>query len=221
MKKKIVSLLLLITLLSTFPSALAQSYTSWDDLEWDSAQSIMRSIILIVFGSDIVRNHPNMVSPQGFLQLLIFPFVAMFAVFYGILTEIRIFRRAHSAKVTIAVIMALVGGYGALTILRSFLVVNAWLGTFLFGVALTVGIVLWFYGSVKTQFHDVSATTDDIIKDAQSAKRLVTELAGLVRKAEVTPTKFTKEDEQRAEFLQTKLEEFEKKEKEKLRGGGN
>jgi len=138
MKKQIAALSILFVLcLSLAPSASAQ--------EMPSAEEAMKTIFVIIFG----EGFPDAwLTYQGFLQFVVFPFVALFAVFYGIMSEIRIFRThgGRNAQTVIAVVMALVSGSVALNWMRAILIGNAWLGTIGFGAILVIGIIFWILG---------------------------------------------------------------------------
>jgi len=91
----------------------------------------------------------------GFMQYIIFPFIAVFVVMYGILSEIRIFHEVK-VKAVLALVMAFVGGYYALSSMRWFLVVNSTWGTIGFGILMVIGILLWIMRGLKENVAGIS-----------------------------------------------------------------
>jgi hypothetical protein len=124
-------------------------------LAQDEGIWIIREILQGLFGPDI----PDWVMTyRGFVQYVVFPFIALFAVMYGILSEIRIFRTSggHKAQIIIALMTAFLGGWWALSTLRYWLIVNAWLGTFFFGLLFFIGIIMWFYGRIGEHYYTIT-----------------------------------------------------------------
>lgn len=138
MKKQIIILLFLFTLcLSLVSSIGAAEFTS-------DPEEIARTIFIIIFG----ENFPERwLTTTGFMQFIVFPFIAVFAVMYGIMSELKLFRTpgGRKAQLVISLIMAFVGGYALLVTVRGLLVVNAWLGMILFGLVLFIGLILWAF----------------------------------------------------------------------------
>jgi len=116
--------------------------------QFEDTEGVMKSVMIFIFGSDIPE---GWLTWNGFMQNLIFPFIALFTVMYGILIEIKIFRDTK-VKIVLALIMAFVSGYAAFSLLRSFLWANAWLGTVAFGILMIWGIIMWFFGGVFENF---------------------------------------------------------------------
>lgn len=106
------------------------------------AEETMRTIFTIVFGPDFPE---SWVSWKWFLQLILLPFAAMLAVFYGLMDEIRIFKTSggKKAQIVIAVVMALVAGKTVLSMMRGFLMANAMLGVLAFFSLMVIGIIMW------------------------------------------------------------------------------
>ena len=109
-----------------------------------SAEDVMRAVFVFVFGEDFPS---YWLTYAGFAQYIVFPFIAVFIVLYGILTELRIFKQT-SIKVSLSLIMALVGGLWLLNTMRVFLVVNGFFGVIGFALLMLIGIILtamgWF-----------------------------------------------------------------------------
>jgi len=115
-------------------------------LESPSADDVIRGVVTFIFGEEFPE---YAVTTNGFLQFVVFPFVALFAVMYGIMTEIKIFKNT-TVKMVISLTMSLVAGSWVLNQMRWFLMANATLGTWAFGLLMIFGIGLWFLGTFVT-----------------------------------------------------------------------
>jgi hypothetical protein len=107
-----------------------------------SAEDVMRAVFVFVFGEDFPS---YWLTYAGFAQYIVFPFVAVFLVLYGILSELRIFKQTN-VKVSLSLMMALVGGLWLLNIMRVFLIVNGFLGVIGFALLMFIGIILMVLG---------------------------------------------------------------------------
>jgi len=114
------------------------------------------NILKIIFGPDAFSVFPqSQPTAYGFLQYLVFPFLSLWMVLYGILEEIRIFRRKTSINAVVAFLMAIISGpTGALVIVvrTSFLYMGAFgflafIVLFFFGVVAWAGVRLWSFGA--------------------------------------------------------------------------
>jgi len=83
------------------------------------------------------------------LYYVIFPFFTAFVVIYGILKELRIFRRAGKLNGVIAFCFAfLLLPSGILTyIVNIFYAFGAFVGLIGFGILFIIGVILWVYGT--------------------------------------------------------------------------
>jgi hypothetical protein len=98
--------------------------------------------IKIIFGPDVPEEWQE---PYKFMQYLVFPFIALWVVLFGILSEIRIFRRREGINAIIAFLIAMIAGPtgGLVWLVRnSLIVLGAW-GFLVFAALLGVGITLW------------------------------------------------------------------------------
>jgi len=77
-------------------------------IEVPTAEDIMKMFVTFLFGEEFPA---SWLTWNGFMQNIIFPFLAIFIVMYGILSEIRIFREVK-VKAILALIMAFVAGSG-------------------------------------------------------------------------------------------------------------
>jgi len=107
-----------------------------------SAEDVMMAVVVFIFGEDFPS---YWLTYSGFAQYVVFPFIAVFLVLYGILSELRIFKQT-SIKVSLSLMMALVGGLWLLNIMRAFLVVNGFLGVIGFALLMFIGIILMVLG---------------------------------------------------------------------------
>jgi len=109
-----------------------------------STEDFMRAVVVLIFGEDFPS---YWITYSGFMQFIVLPFVAVFAVIYGIFSEIKIFRQ-KSVKLALSLVMALVGGYLTLSVMRTFLIVNGFFGVVAFGVLMLIGVILLGLGWV-------------------------------------------------------------------------
>lgn len=113
------------------------------------------SIFQIIFGSAIDM---AWVSTTSVLQFLIFPFVAIVVVMYGIFSEISLFARARWINPVLALIIALVAASTGILvrIMRGYLMLAGGLGILLFGFVLVMGVVVWFVGRMRGFGYNVT-----------------------------------------------------------------
>lgn len=131
-KTYLIVFLITLTLLPTI--ILAQT-----EVEWFEPGGVLR----IIFGPKIPE---EWLHPLNILQFLVFPFILLWLIFFGILTEIRIFRRHSAINGLIALFIALIASYtGALVLFIHWtIVVAGFWGYTVFWVLLMVGIGVWF-----------------------------------------------------------------------------
>lgn len=100
MSKKIFVALILVALLVLPSIVLAQS--PWGDaVDFDAVD-----LIKIFFGPNI----PDEFTESGYniLQWLIFPFLALWVIIFGIMSEIRIFRRGQNTRIVLSFLIAVI-----------------------------------------------------------------------------------------------------------------
>jgi hypothetical protein len=99
-------------------------------------------IIKIIFGPEVPD---EWLEPYKVMQYLIFPFIALWLVVFGILTELRIFRRKDSINAFLAFLIAMIAGPTGYLVLfvRGTFQVLGWLGFSAFGFLMFFGIILW------------------------------------------------------------------------------
>jgi len=112
------------------------------------AQGFELDPLKIIFGPDVPS---DWYEPYKVLQYLVFPFFAIWMVIWGLLAELRIFRRKPSIQAFLALLIALIGTgspTGALVAFsRWVFTAGAWWGILVFGFILLVGITMW--GAVR------------------------------------------------------------------------
>lgn len=131
-----------ISLILIIPISTAQEF----ELDTDE-------IIEIVFTFFFGPGFPSRwMTWKGLMQFIVFPFIAMAAVFYAIMEELHIFRTAggKSMQRIVAIVMAFVAGKAVLTMMRGFLILNAYLATSAFGILLLVGIIMMAVQGVRS-----------------------------------------------------------------------
>jgi hypothetical protein len=134
MKKQFAAFLFIsLFFLMSIPSTMAQ-------VQVPSANDIIKNIVTIIFGSDVPA---DWLTTTGFMQNIFFPFIALFAVMYGLLTELHIFKGQRTTKLVIAIVMSFVSGWWTLSSMRWILAGNAFIATWAFGGVLFLGILFW------------------------------------------------------------------------------
>ena len=124
-----------ISLILIIPISTAQEF----ELDTDE-------IIEIVFTFFFGPGFPSRwMTWKGLMQFIVFPFIAMAAVFYAIMEELHIFRSegGKNAQKVIGIVMAFLAGKALLSTMRGFLIVNAWIATIMFGLMLLLGTFFW------------------------------------------------------------------------------
>lgn len=111
-----------------------------------------KDALSIFFGPDIPVEFTK--DTYSVLQWLIFPFVSLWVILYGIMTQIRIFRRKSWLHAVLAFLIAAIAGpTGGLVYLVRILFVSY--GIFGFGafvILLFVGTGLWFASTLKIRW---------------------------------------------------------------------
>jgi hypothetical protein len=132
-------LLSVLVLASLISLPVARAQLSAMSMEIPTAEELMKYILEFLFGTEFPD---EWLTWSGFMQNIIFPFIAVFVVMYGILSELRIFHNAN-VKAVLSLVMAFVGGTVVLQTMRAFLFANALWGTVGWGVLLIFGIGAW------------------------------------------------------------------------------
>jgi hypothetical protein len=104
------------------------------------------NIFEIIFGSEVFSVFPDgQISTNNILQYLVFPFLAVWMVMYGIMVEIRIFRRKDSINAVLALLMALIASAtgGLVMLTRGMFSLFGNMGMWGFGILMFFGIILW------------------------------------------------------------------------------
>jgi hypothetical protein len=135
-----------------------------------SGNDVIKAIMTFIFG-DCASVQGNCIPDEwmtygGFMQYIIFPFIAVFVVMYGILSEIKIFHNT-SVKAVLSLVMAFVGGSWTLGFMRNALIANSVWGTFAWAVLMVVGIALWLFRGLAENYRLGFGT----FKDAASVQR--------------------------------------------------
>ena len=135
MKRYVAFLFAVLTVLSLAPSVMAQDV-------FPDADEVAEIIITFIFGPGMPK---EWYTWQKIMQIVIFPFIALIAVFYAIMEELHIFRTegGKNAQKVIGIVMAFLAGKALLSTMRGFLIVNAWIATIMFGLMLLLGTFFW------------------------------------------------------------------------------
>jgi hypothetical protein len=144
-----------------------------------SGFDLPKTIGFIVGDPNIQQNHPEWLTIPNVIYYLIFPFIAIVAVIYGILTEIRIFH-SSSVKGILAFVMAGMSlPTGAMiTTVYVLYTAGAWVAVVAFGVLFMLGTIFWALGrgsQLKNELYDIGNKMSELkrrslILDQQFAK---------------------------------------------------
>ena len=101
----------------------------------------------------------NLLRLPNIFYFIIFPFISVVTIIYGIMSDIRIFR-SQNIRIVLSLMMAAISlpSGGLLTLVVLFFTFGAWLAVGAFGVLFIIGIGLWFYGrtgEMKHRYYDM------------------------------------------------------------------
>jgi len=121
----------------------------------------LNSMLSFVLGANIAQTHPEWLVLPNVIYYLVFPFVAIVAVIYGILSEIRIFRSANVKGVLAFVMAGMSLPTGAMiTTVYYLYTFGAWVAVVTFGILFIFGTLLWGVGrgsQLKRELYDLQS----------------------------------------------------------------
>ena len=144
-----------------------------------SGFDLPKTIGFIVGDPNIQQNHPEWLTIPNVIYYLIFPFIAIVAVIYGILTEIRIFHSANVKGILAFVMAGMSLPTGAMiTTVYVLYTAGAWVAVVAFGVLFMLGTIFWALGrgsQLKNELYDIGNKMSELkrrslILDLQFAK---------------------------------------------------
>jgi hypothetical protein len=157
---RIARILLLVFFLSSFVASNVLAQYPWA-VTWDP--QALAQFLFPGMNSEWLRI-PDV------LYYVILPFIASFAVVYGLLRELRIFRMNVPNKVNIILAFCMTFMLlpsGILTWVITILYAgSAFIGIVAFGILFIAGVILWFYGTTIRLWNEYNPKEDvDIIRD--------------------------------------------------------
>jgi len=174
---KKIQLLVILTVLFSLPYLAIAA----NGFEADLTAGIM-TVVEIFFGPD-AKTYTT--SPVQVLQFLIFPFIALWVVLYGILITLRIFRYQNWLNVLLSFLIAVIAGpTGGLvwSVRYVFMIMGYW-GFGVFAVLFGAGVLLWGIGT-GWSFH--VRFTSQLGRAGRLQERLQ-ELNELIERGRTTP----------------------------------
>jgi len=137
-------LLAALTLYFIFSSSVA--FAQFDFITERYAGGV-KDMLRWVLGSNVPE---EWLSLPNFVYFVAFPFVAAWAVIYGVMEEIQIFRRAKTSHKVVSFVMAamLLPSGWLMIIVNYFYMIDAWVALVTFGAVFLVGTLTWGYGRV-------------------------------------------------------------------------
>jgi len=105
----------------------------------------------IIFGPNVPEDWYDLYSV---MQYLVFPFLSVWMVLYGILEELRIFRRKSGVQALIALLISLTASASGtlLYVVMGTFTVMGWLGILAFFGVFVVGASLWAWGNMRSSY---------------------------------------------------------------------
>ncbi len=139
-----------LAILFVVPSVVFAKTNWWPIVEtgW-SGGGEYEGLLSFFFGPNI----PDFILEGGIytiLQWLIFPFIALWAIMYGIMNEINIFRNSPNMHILLSFLIAAISGPtgGLVYLVRVVFVSIGWWGFLVFGALMFVGIFIWGRGKM-------------------------------------------------------------------------
>jgi len=128
----------------------------------------------------------------NFFYFIVFPFVAAWAVIYGIMEEIRIFRTAKTPQKIISFVMAalLLPSGWLLIIVNYFYAFDAWVALMAFGIIFFIGIFFW--GAGTFQGYRADYREKDLVNQMSAQllnyEQRIRKISEQIKKGEISPT---------------------------------
>lgn len=164
---RISALIFLITAFSLIStSVLAQLPGSLGPFSFGDVKGLAK----LIMGHDV---DPNWLQFPNFIYFIVFPFVAIVTVIYGILTDIRIFRSQNVRTILSIVIAAMALPSGALLYtVYALYTAGAWVAVVAFGLVFIFGTILWGVGRGTALVSNIRAINDEIKTTNEKMKQL-------------------------------------------------
>jgi hypothetical protein len=131
-----------LVFLILFSSLLSQAvFAQWIGI---GAGGDVQGLANLIMGGNVPSQYLQI---PNFFYFIIFPFISIVTIIYGILSEIRIFH-SQNVKVILAVMMSAISlPSGALLwLVVAFFTLGAWAAVIAFGTLFFVGTILWALG---------------------------------------------------------------------------
>jgi hypothetical protein len=157
-----------LTFMLIVPSVFAQSAAICDT---STSYGITKCVATFLFGT----GDPNAVPDEwlnwnSVMQMLVFPFLAVAVILYGIMSEIHIFDNHQRIQIALAFLMVFTAGKWVIQTTRFMLNLNSVLAIVAWGILLAFGIIMWFFSTggkmwrtgspdVKKFYHTVERET--------------------------------------------------------------
>jgi len=173
------------------------------------AQSIFGEFdpIKFVFGPEVP---PEWYQVNMFMQWLVFPFIGIWLVLFGILEQLGIFRVRRSIGGFLALIMALIASSSGSLVSMSrilFQVMGGW-GFLAFFVVFFVGVAFWSYGELHGRYSRVKYFATQLEDDLKKVAGDISATEGAITNPRANLTK------EQIEALNKKLDRLYERQKE-------
>lgn len=168
------------------------------------------NIFNLVFGAELPE---DMLTTEKVLQYLLFPFLAIVVIMYGILSELRIFRRHNWINGLIALLIAfMASSTGYLLIFTHWIIgVGGGLaGIIVFTVLLFVGIFLWGGSTIWVRWRKPGRSIGGAFEKFQEEQALLAEIQEIKDRLLLTPSG-TRESEMLTERLKELANELKRR----------
>lgn len=208
MSKKIFAVLVLVALLVLPSIVLAPS--PWGDVvDFDAVD-----LIKIFFGPDVPEAFTT--TPYNILQWLIFPFLALWVIIFGIMSEIRIFRRGQNIRIVLSFLIAIMAApTGALVwVVKTLFALYGGFAFVIFIVLMFVGTALWgmatwgLWGSGSLLKQDTWKKAGDRMKTSIKRQEKIRRLQEMARDSSIPESKRIEAADEAMRLIKEEQEEM-------------
>ncbi len=175
------------------------------DFQW---QGVWYSIAQIILGPTVPG---ELLTTNLILQWIIFPLIAMWVVFFGIFTELRIFRKHMTVNYVLPFMIVLVAGPTGwfIGVVRTVFITIGTYGFAVFGILMLFGITMWGLarGTEFSAGFEIVRRVKDEIESLNEQHRILEEK----RLDAVKRGKDTKDIDAKMAEIEVKISNYEKK----------
>jgi len=138
------------------------STTVFAQYGWYNVPFDWRNTMALILGMDPAKIPSDWLGIPNVIYFIIFPYIAIVTVLYGVFSEIRIFRSSTVKTILAIVIAGMSLPTGALiSTVYWMYTIGAWVAVFGFGLVFILGAILWGVGRI----YGLGSSVKDISKE--------------------------------------------------------